>query len=233
MSDFLEMVLTSTVVTGLALAVFTMWIKSRIEQGIKAEYDVRLESHKAQLKREADLEVEKQKAEATRQLESLKSTLAVAAASRTTAFSNIYERRLNAIAAIHGKLVEVNRRLRSYVAQFEFAGMPSKDDRHQELVKAIEALEPSLLEHMLFLPKALSDRLAALRQEHIKLANRFRLMVHDRNDDAAFNRWSEISDYCEGELKASMEDLEAAMRATLDGDDIVVTRIEVDGAPKN
>lgn len=228
MTEFLQMLATSAIVTGTALAVFTVWIKARIEHGIKAEYDIRLESHKAQLKREADLEVEKHKAEATRQLESLKSTLAIAAASRTTAFSNIYERRLNAIAAIHGKLVEVNRRLGAYVAEFEFTGMPSKDDRFKELAKAMGALEPSLLEHMLFLPKALSDRLTNLRQQHISLANRFRVMVHERSDDASWKQWSEIAEYFDGELKASMEELEAAMRATLDGEDIVVTRIEVD-----
>jgi LPS O-antigen subunit length determinant protein (WzzB/FepE family) len=69
------------------------WITERLKNAIKHEYDVRLESHRAQLKAEQDVELER-----------LKSSLSIAAAERNVAFSRLNERRVEVIAAIYAKL---------------------------------------------------------------------------------------------------------------------------------
>ncbi len=206
------------------------WLMTRIQESVKHEYARGLETHKAQLKRDSDIELEQQRASAGRQLEELKSALAVAATSRNVAFSNIYERRVNAIAAIHGPLVEVNRRLGAYIAMFELPGMGTHDDRVKKLAEAFETFEGSYLQHNIFLPKPVADQLTRLRASHVTISNFFRLRVHGQPPSGETgDAWAKLVIQFEGEVKELMDEVEKAMRDLLG--DVSVTRVEATAAP--
>jgi hypothetical protein len=64
-SEFFITVISSSAISGLLSAgliwLSKTWISERLKGAIKDEYDTKLESHKAQLKSEADVELEKLK----------------------------------------------------------------------------------------------------------------------------------------------------------------------------
>jgi hypothetical protein len=71
---------------GLTVLALRTWISERIKGSIKAEYDEKLETHKAQLKAQSDVEIEQ-----------LKSRLSVAAAQQQVRFSRLHEKRAEVI----------------------------------------------------------------------------------------------------------------------------------------
>ena len=62
-TDFAIQVITSasvsTALAALLLWLTKSWISERLKNAIKNEYDQKLESHKAQLKAQSDVEIEK------------------------------------------------------------------------------------------------------------------------------------------------------------------------------
>ena len=136
-SDFLLTIISSAAVSaalsGLLLWITKTWIGERLKNAIKAEYDTKLESHKAQLKAEFDKQVETHKSQlkaaADVEVERLKSTLSIAAAERNTTFAQLNTRRVNVIADTYARLKKLHDCVANYVKPFEPTGDRSKEDR--------------------------------------------------------------------------------------------------------
>ncbi|WLE97212.1 MAG: hypothetical protein QTN59_21385 [Candidatus Electrothrix communis] len=55
----LASITSSTVITGILAFLFRTWISERLKGAIKNEYDEKLETHKANLRAETEVELEK------------------------------------------------------------------------------------------------------------------------------------------------------------------------------
>ena len=223
MSDFVDwlgsVVATSTVVTGLAITIGRSWVLERMKAGIKAEYDERLEELRSNLKLKADQRVVE-----------LQSSLTLASMSKTVAVTNIYERRVNAVAAIYSRLLELNNQLINYIKGF--TSDDQLDERFDEVLTAFKAFEVAYLEHLIFVPEEIAAKLTMLRQEHISMTNVFRNMVHKKNNANAALQHQSLIKRLDSDTEASMKNLEGAMRNLLGGDAIAVTRITTASAAK-
>lgn len=83
-------------VAGLLVFLTRTWLAERIKRSIEHEYAQKLETHKAQLRADCDVEVERVRAEYTRQ----RSLQAVGSSSMIAAQSAAHERRLDALQSL-------------------------------------------------------------------------------------------------------------------------------------
>ncbi len=209
---------TSAVATGVVIFFGRTWVQTRLQEGIKAEYAEQLETLRADLKLKADERVAE-----------LQSTLAVASTARTAAFTNVFDRRVSAIAAIHSTLLDLNGRLTDYIAGFN--SEENLDKCHKDVLDAFAAFEPKYRENLIFLPEGLARDLAKLKQEHVSITNVFRFMVHKKDNPMAAQQHLQLLERLNEDVPKSMEALQAAMRAILDGDKITISKVTVMNTP--
>lgn len=159
MSDFAVTLISSAFVSvalsGLVLWLTKTWISERLKNAIKAEYDTKIESHKAQLKAEYDTQIETHKAQLKAQsdveLEQLKSSLSIAANQRNIAFSELHARRVDVIANTYAKLRKLHDRLANCIEPLEITGGPSREDRRNAVKEASEDFSRYFLQHQIML----------------------------------------------------------------------------------
>lgn len=106
--------------TGGALVLWLTktWVGEKIRNQIKAEYDSQLETHKAKLKSESDVEIEK-----------LKSQLSIAAAEHQFRFSRLHEKRADTIAEVYAALRDALFAMSNYVKLYEPGGDVPRRER--------------------------------------------------------------------------------------------------------
>jgi hypothetical protein len=115
-------ILTASGVSGLLLWLTKTWISERLKSAIKNEYDQKLETHKAQLKAHADIDID---------IEQLKSRLAIIASERQITFTTLHEKRADVIATTYSMLTEVFTKLNDYIKPYEITGDPPKEKRRE------------------------------------------------------------------------------------------------------
>jgi hypothetical protein len=112
MENFLAQVLTSVTISTTLSAILVWltktWISERLRSSVKSEYDQKLETHKAQLKAQFDVEVEK-----------LRSQLSISATEHQVRFANLHEKRAEVIAKTCFLLKELFNNLRDYIKTYE------------------------------------------------------------------------------------------------------------------
>jgi len=108
---FISIGLTAAVVGGLVSWIVNLWLSERIKGRIKSEYDEKLETHKAQLKAQGDIELEK-----------LRIELNTLAARKQFQFSHLHEKRAEVLADIYASLREAVSAVREYTKAFEAGG---------------------------------------------------------------------------------------------------------------
>lgn len=108
----METIITSLASSGLLsvalIFLFRNWISERIKASIQNEYDQKLETHKAQLRSQAETE-----------LVHLKAPLEIAAAERSVRFSHVFENTAKTVVTVHQKLLELETALESYIQSVE------------------------------------------------------------------------------------------------------------------
>ena len=102
------------------------WISERLKNSIKNEYDEKLETHKAQLKAQADIESER-----------LRSQLSIAATEHQVKFSSLHDKRAEVIAELYGLLVQAHWDAGSFISPVEFGGEPTKKEKYVTAMNAI------------------------------------------------------------------------------------------------
>jgi hypothetical protein len=208
----------STALAGLVLWITKSWISERLKNAIKAEYDTKLESHKAQLKAEyeKDLETHKiaLKASADLELEKLKSSLAVVAAEKNTTFSKLHDRRIEIIAKTYSLLSHLRDCVAEYVKAFEFSGDPPREERRKNTVTAFYELKPYFSQNRIFLPKLIATNIENTNLELLKIINSFMIKV-DLAKTPDFNEWIKITEKLDGDFKLTLESLEDELRVAI------------------
>ena len=222
LSDFLIAVISSAAVSlalcGMLLWLMKAWIGERLKNVIKAEYDVKLESHKAQLKSTYDEKLETHKvqlkSQADVEVERLKSSLSVIAAEQNTKFGKLHERRVQAIADIYSRLKKLHDCLADYVKPFEASGGPSREDRRTAVITAFEELMPYFSQNQIFLPKKIAELIEKAQMEMVQIANLFTYTVDlPANPDTL--KWIEITERFNNDVRQALSGLEGEIRVAL------------------
>lgn len=216
-----------TVISSAAVSVFLAsaliwlsksWISERLKHAIKAEYDEKLESHKAQLKAQFDTALETHKAQLKSQsdleLERLRSSLAIAATERSVKFSRLHERRMDVVANTYAKLRVFHTAVAEYTKAFEMTGERSRADRRSDAIAASGDFHPYFIQNQIFLPKAVAEQVRHVGSEITRVANQFTLTVdqHTQPDPAA---WIKVLEKLENEVSQALAALEDALRSAI------------------
>jgi hypothetical protein len=154
--------LVSAFGTGLINWIFRTWISERIKNAIKSEYDQKLETHKALLRSQSDVEIEK-----------LKSQLALVGIEHQIRFSKLHEMRAIVVADTYERLKDLHHRLGEYVQIFEPAGGKPKDERRELAYKSHEYFRAYFQSKLIFFPKQTADKLEKINQDLVRAFNNF------------------------------------------------------------
>ena len=150
----------SSVLAGGLIWLSKSWISERLKNSIKSEYDQKLETHKAQLKAQTDIEVEK-----------FKSNLNIIAAEQSIKFSTLHTDRAEVIANTYALLKDVFFTIQDYVKIFEPAGDKPRDERRQIAVDAYSAFRDYYPKKLIYLPKATAEKLENINKELVLTFN--------------------------------------------------------------
>src|SRR5258707_6763626 len=116
MITFLSSGAISAAVSAALVFLFRNWISERLKASIQHEYQQKLETHKAQLKSQSEIELAR-----------LKAQLEIAAAERSVQYSRVFERTAEIIAETYGKLLALKDAADEYTQPME----PTDPSRQQ------------------------------------------------------------------------------------------------------
>lgn len=208
----------SAALVGLLLWLTKSWIGERLKSAIKAEYDTKLESHKAQLKAEYDQQLETHKAQLKSQadveLEKLKSSLAITAAQQNTTFSKLHDRRMDVIGNTFARLAKLHDCVTEYVKPVEMAGEKARAERRNEAVSAFNDFKPYFSQNRIFLPKDVADLIEKANLELVRITNQFTFMV-DLAKQPDVQLWLKITEKLDNEFRQALSRLEEQLRAAI------------------
>src|SRR6266446_301976 len=138
----LTSVLSSGALAGALIFLSKDWISQRIKSSIQHEYDQKLETHKAQLKSQSEIEIVR-----------LKSELEVIAAEKNFRFSHVFDKTAGVIVSMYQKLVELRDFVDTNIMFFE--GMD--DEKKKELANISSAkwieFETFFKQNKIYIPK--------------------------------------------------------------------------------
>lgn len=207
---FAVSVITSAAVSALLAAVLVWfarsWITERLKNAIKSEYDQKLETHKAQLKAQSDVEIER-----------LRAQLSISATEHEVRFSRLHEKRAEVIAETYSLLKELFYRLGDYVKIFEPAGDSPREQRRQAAVDAHRAFRTYYTGRLVFIPKATATKLEAIDFQLVKTFNEFVFGVDMASNTSTntMDKWTKIFERVSGEIKNALSELEEEFRQLL------------------
>ena len=193
----------SVALSGLLIWITKSWISARLQQAIKSEYEQKLETHKAQLKAQSDVELEK-----------LRSRLSISAIEHEVRFSRLHEKRAEVIAQTYTLLKNLYLRLANYVKVFEPAGDTSKEQRRKEAADAHQAFRSCYTTKLIFLPKVTAKKLEDIDAQLVKTFNEFVYSVEMKQNAGGdgIEKWMQIFDRVSGEIKDALGELEDELR---------------------
>ncbi len=199
----------STVLAGILLWISRLWLSERLKASIKAEYDQKLETHKAQLQAQSSVELEKLraalKAEADVQTEKLRSELNAASHEHNVKFSHLHEMRAVTLTETYALLRNLHDRMADYVAIFEFAGGPSREDCRKAVVEAYPAFCNYYLNRAILLPKATANRLDAINKDIRDTFHEFAIMVDQPNPEPDHHQiWNAVHKKVQNEIGTAL-----------------------------
>jgi hypothetical protein len=215
MTEFALNLLTSAalslVLSGFVVWLTKAWISERLKNAIKHEYDEKLESHKAQLKAQADVETEK-----------LKASLSVSAAEHQVKFSGLHAKRADVIAEVYRLLVDAHWATASFASPFEIAGEPTKHEKYAAALGAMSTFSQYFDRHRIYLPEHLCLQLESLTKEMRSKAVAFGVRLRHNDFDLEgtatkrkHDAWDAAWDYFEKEFPVARAALEKELRGLL------------------
>jgi len=222
LTDFAVTIISSAAVSaalsGILLWLTKTWVSERLKNAIRAEYDTKLESHKAQLKAEYDKQIETHKAQLKAksdvELEQLKSSLSIIASQRNTTFLQLHTRRVDVIANTYGKLKRLHDCVANYIKPIEMTGERSREDRRKDVVEASEEFTPYYSQNGIFLSQPVADAIRQVNQELVTISNRYIFAV-ELQTIPNVEEWLDITEKFEGSVKKALAGLERQLRQLL------------------
>ena len=196
----------SAALSGILLWLTKTWISERLKNGIKNEYDQKLETHKAQLKAQSDVEIEK-----------LKSQLNITATEHQVKFAKLHETRAEVIAETYSLLNDLFYKLRAYVSIVELSGDPPREDRRLLATEAFKKFHEYFGNKLIFLPKGAATKLQNINSRLVITFNEFvfNVGVPRGRDTDKTEKWMEIFQRVGGEISAASGELQDEFRRML------------------
>lgn len=198
--------LVSTLGTGLFNWILRLWVSEKIKNSIKNEYDQKLETHKAVLKAETEIEIEK-----------FKSQLSLVSIEHQIRFSKLHELRAEVIAETYALLKYLYIKLGDYVKLFEPVGDSPRDQRRKAAITAHEKFSKYFQEKLIFFPKSTADKLEKINADLVKSFNQFSFGVEmaSQMGQNSTENWIKVFESVNGEIKEALVEIEGEFRGLL------------------
>jgi hypothetical protein len=149
-------------------------------------------------------------------LEKLRSQLNITATEHEVRFSRLHEKRAEVIAETYSLLKELYIRLGDYVKIFEPAGDAPREQRREAARTAFQNFRAYYVNKIIFFPKVTANKLEQIDLQLVKAFNEFFLIVdRGKEFDSSTNKWMEIFERVQGEIKTAMNELEDEFRRLL------------------
>lgn len=211
---------TGAIAASFVVWLLQNWISERLKGAIKHEYDLKLETAKAQIRAgiDKDLEVYKSKlsADSALSVEQLKSSLQIAATERQIRFVRLHEERARVIAEVYQRILALLDASEQYVHIFESSNGPSKMERRQIVAARLNELAEYFEPRKLYLPKDIADGVQQLVSKLVSLLTDFRHKVETKGEEADLKAWSSIFSALGSDVRPMLARLEESFRNMLD-----------------
>lgn len=243
MNNFLLNILISGGVSAVLASTLVFlsktWLTERLKNSIKHEYDVRLETNKAQLKNQADVEMERLrldfstklethktqlKAQADVETERLRSRLSITAHEQQVRFAGLQNRRAEVIAEVYGLFVQAYWDTASFASPVEWNGEPDKKEKYRDAMNSCAAFFQYFEKHRIYLPHESAVRLEKFVREMRTKAIRFGTYIKFQDEGLPehvykqkHDAWESAWEYFENEFPAARLALEKDLRDLLGG----------------
>jgi len=224
-TEYLVTILSSAAVSAsLTATLFWLlknWISERLKNAIKHEYDLKLESHKAQLLASFNTEIESHKAmlqvENAMATESLRANLHIAASERQIRFARLHEKVAECVAELYLLLSNLSTTVERYTAILETPTMGTQEERRKAFAAALKEFDDYFKMHKLYVPKVLAALIKAYVNKLYDLAKRFKTGVEDSGDERPGhgNTWVLVHEEMQTEARPLFEGLEDEFRGLL------------------
>lgn len=129
-------------------------------------------------------------------------------------FSRLHEKRAEVIAETYSLLKQLFVRLGDYVKVFEPTGDLPKEKRRKLAVEAHQTFRSYYGTKLIFFPKTTASKLEDIDLQLVKTFNEFVFgveMAEKRGGDG-FEKWMQIFERVNGEIKAALSELEDEFR---------------------
>ena len=207
MIELLSSATVGGVTAVIVVWVAKLWLSERLKATIKSEYDEKLETHKAQLKAQSEVEIER-----------LRSKLHSASLEHEIRFSRLHEMRAKAISETYSCLKEMYVRLADYVKPFEPACGPTQQERFERLVESYRQFIEAYSRKLIFFPTSTASKLEAIDRSCSEAGLEFRNLVEPQHIADRTKRWIEIHKRVSTDIDTALRELEVEFRRLL-GDD--------------
>lgn len=147
---FLEW-LTSTIGTAGLLSIVGVlarhWMIERLANSIKYKYETELETHKANLIRDAEF-----------RLSEFRHNLEMAASEQKHRFSHVFTDTANAIKDIHAMMVDAEKALSTYAASLQRSGSVDTSNERRAFEERMQQLEDCFRYKRIYVPRPTADK---------------------------------------------------------------------------
>jgi hypothetical protein len=173
-------------------------ISERLKNAIAHEYNQKLETHKAQLRRDYDKEIEK-----------LKAQLQIAAAERSIRLTRVFDTIAETVATTYAKLLVFQKAVEDYTQ----IGGHSDFARTQELQRSMQSKCADVIEyflpHKIYLPKHTAQKIVYFLNTLQMASGAYGVMMASKgNPDATEKNYQRFTEYSKevSELLALLEE---------------------------
>jgi hypothetical protein len=217
MREILTQVITSAGAAAVLIAavgwLLRSWIAERLKSAVKHEYDERLESHKAQLKANYDVEIAR-----------LNFQFAQTTIEHQVRFSGLYAKRADVISQAYTLLVKAHREAHYFASPIQYLGGPEVENQYVATLNALGAFFDYFDENQLWLPTSVCQKISPLVEEmraKIVMYGIYRQMPEiDMSVDTRRHKdeaWQATWKFFREEMPAARTTLEDELRSLLAG----------------
>lgn len=190
-------------IAGVIVWLSKTWLSERIKNQIKSEYDQKLETHKAELKRDSDILIER-----------TRSKLSISAKENELKFARLQERRAEVIAEVYAKIHKLYFLFGACILMFSRGDAAGNNSRLDAATAARSDLYQYYSVRIIFLPQKTAENLQKLDEEITMTLGKFARRVNNTEqwNDKTDQDWIEICNHMTGEIKNIKIELENEFR---------------------
>lgn len=201
LSQLLTSILASAGFTAFLAYLIKDYLSNKIKGQIKYEYDLKLDSHKNELKKTSNLE-----------LEELKNALKISEIKSSIQLSHLHEKQAERIEKIHEYMWELFLALSDYTTVFQARNQIEKDEKRNVVVDKLDQLKNYHQLNSIYISEALSETINSINKEIHKIALEFMDEVESKDNT---KEWDNIYKKVNTQIKSGIDDLANEFRVLL------------------